>query len=149
MIDPLTAFAAVKGGITAGKQLHQLSKEIASFFDSVDHAKKAHANKKNSALISVNEEAMATWQAKQDAEDMENQLRELICRTRGHSHYQDLLKIRREIRVERQKRERQMQKEKEEFQETVAIVMVSLLLFGLAAVSIAIYFELLDPRRMF
>ena len=149
MIDPLTAFAAVKGGITAGKQLHQLSKEIASFFDSVDHAKKAHANKKNSAFISVNEEAMATWQAKQDAEDMENQLRELICRTRGHSHYQDLLKIRREIRVERQKRERQMQKEKEEFQETVAIVMVSLLLFGLAAVSIAIYLELLDPRRMF
>ena len=148
MIDPLTAFAAIKAGISAGKQLHQMSKEIASFFDSVDHAKKAHANKKNSALISVNEEAMATWQAKQDAEDMEHQLRELICRTRGHSHYQDLLKIRREIRVERQKRERQMQKKKE-FQETVAIVMVSLLLVGLAAVSIAIYLELLDPRRMF
>jgi len=144
MIDPLTAFAAIKGGISAGKQLHSMSKEIAGFFDSVDNAKKAHAKKKSSAFASANEEAMATWQAKQDAEDMEQQLRELICRTRGYSAYQDLLKLRREIRVERQERERQLRKEKEEMQEMIAITMVVISMLILISGGFAVYFGLLD-----
>ena len=93
MIDPLTAFAAVKGGIAAGKQLHSMSKEIAGFFDSVDSAKKAHEKKKSSMFASSNEEAMDTWMKKQQAIDAEAQLRELIVNTRGFSAYQDLLKI--------------------------------------------------------
>jgi len=134
MIDPLTAFAAIKGGISAGKQLHSMSKEIASFFDSVDNAKKAHAKKKNSAFASANEEAMATWQAKQDAEDMEQQLRELICRTRGYSAYQDLLKLRREIAKERKERERREQIEREEQQELIMIITVVLVfILGVSA----------------
>ena len=30
-MDPLTALAAIKKGVTAGKRLHNLSKEIAGF----------------------------------------------------------------------------------------------------------------------
>ena len=45
-MDPLTALAAIKTGVAAGKQLHNLSKEIAGFFDATDGAKKAHAKKK-------------------------------------------------------------------------------------------------------
>jgi len=44
-MDPLTALAAIKTGVAAGKQLHNLSKEIAGFFDATDGAKKAHAKK--------------------------------------------------------------------------------------------------------
>ena len=40
-MDPLTALAAIKTGVAAGKQLHNLSKEIAGFFDATDGAKKA------------------------------------------------------------------------------------------------------------
>lgn len=149
MIDPLTAFAAVKGGIAAGKQLHQMSKEIASFFDAADDAKKAHEKKKSSMFASANEEAMDTFMKKQAAIDAEAQLRELIVNTRGFSAYQELLKIRRDVLRQRKEAAAQAKRDREEMQETVAIVMVSLLLFGLAAVSIAIYLELLDPRRMF
>ena len=39
MIDPLSAFAIIKSGISAGKQLHSMGKDIASFFDAVDGAK--------------------------------------------------------------------------------------------------------------
>ena len=46
-MDPLTALAAIKTGVAAGKQLHNLSKEIAGFFDATDGAKRAHAKKKN------------------------------------------------------------------------------------------------------
>ena len=149
MIDPLTAFAAIKGGISAGKQLHSMSKEIAGFFDSVDDAKKTHEKKKNSVFASANEEAMDTFMKKQAAIDAEAQLRELIIATRGYSAYQELLKLRREIRVERQERERRERKEKEEMQETIAIVFIVLLLLSLGIASILIYFELLDLRELF
>jgi hypothetical protein len=134
MIDPLTAFAAIKGGISAGKQIHSMSKEIAGFFDSVDGAKKAHEKKKNSLFASSNEEAMDTWMQKQQAIDAEAQLRELIVNTRGFSAYQDLLKLRREIAKERKERERREAREREEQQELVAIIMVVLVfIIGLSA----------------
>ena len=38
-MDPLTALAAIKTGVAAGKQLHNLSKEIAGFFDATDSAR--------------------------------------------------------------------------------------------------------------
>lgn len=124
MIDPLTAFAAIKGGIAAGKQIHSMSKEIAGFFDSVDGAKKAHEKKKNSLFASSNEEAMDTWMQKQQAIDAEAQLRELIVNTRGFSAYQDLLKLRRDIAKERKERERREERERQEQQELIAIIMV-------------------------
>jgi len=134
MIDPLTAFAAIKGGISAGKQLHSMSKEIAGFFDSVDGAKKAHEKKKNSLFASANEEAMDTWMQKQQAIEAEKELRELIVNTRGFSAYQDLLKLRREIAKERKERERREAKEREEQQELIAIIMVVLVfIIGLSA----------------
>ena len=134
MIDPLTAFAAIKGGISAGKQLHSMSKEIAGFFDSVDNAKKTHEKKKNSLFASANEEAMDTWMQKQQAIEAEKELRELIVNTRGFSAYQDLLKLRREIARERKERERREAKEREEQQELIAIVMVVLVfIIGLSA----------------
>lgn len=126
MIDPLTAFAAIKGGIAAGRQIHSMSKEIAGFFDSVDGAKKAHEKKKNSLFASSNEEAMDTWMQKQQAIDAEAQLRELIVNTRGFSAYQDLLKLRRDIAKERKERERREAKERQEQQELIAIIMVVL-----------------------
>ena len=134
MIDPLTAFAAIKGGISAGKQLHSMSKEIAGFFDSVDNAKKTHEKKKNSLFASANEEAMDTWMQKQQAIEAEKELRELIVNTRGFSAYQDLLKLRREIAKERKERERREAKEREEQQELIAIVTVVLVfVIGMAA----------------
>ena len=134
MIDPLTAFAAIKGGISAGKQLHSMSKEIAGFFDSVDNAKKTHEKKKNSLFASANEEAMDTWMQKQQAIEAEKELRELIVNTRGFSAYQDLLKLRREIARERKERERREAKERQEQQELIAIVMVVLVfVIGMAA----------------
>ena len=134
MIDPLTAFAAIKGGISAGKQLHSMSKEIAGFFDSVDNAKKTHEKKKNSLFASANEEAMDTWMQKQQAIEAEKELRELIVNTRGFSAYQDLLKLRREIAKERKERERREAKEREEQQELIAIVMVVLVfIIGMVA----------------
>jgi len=129
MIDPLTAFAAVKGAISAGKELHSMTKELAGFFDACDGAKKAHDKKKNSIFASSNEEAMDTWMKKQQAIDAEAQLREIIVNTRGYSAYQDLLKIRRDIAAERKEQERQARIAAQEFRQNVETAAVGTLIF--------------------
>ena len=135
MIDPLTAFAAVKGGIAAGKQIHSMSKEIVGFFDSVDAAKKEHSKKKSSIFASSNEEAMDTWMRKQQAVDAEAQLRELIVNTRGFHAYQDLLKIRRETLRERKEAERLAKIQEQERNEAIlAVAGVLAMVSGLAGV---------------
>jgi len=128
-MDPLTALAAIKGGIAAGKSIVSMSKEIAGFFDSVDKAKKEHQKKKESIFATANEQAMDTWMKKQQAAEAEAQLRELIVNTKGYSAYQDLLKMRREIAKQRKEQERITEREAEERQEF--IVMVSLIIGSL------------------
>lgn len=126
-MDPLTALAAIKTGVAAGKQLHNLSKEIAGFFDATDSAKKAHAKKKNSVFSSANEEAMATWTQAQNAKTAEIELREFIVNTKGFSAYQDLLKVRRDVIAQRKEAEKQAAIEAEERQElilNIALVLV-------------------------
>jgi hypothetical protein len=119
MIDPLTAFAAVKGGIAAGKQLYSMTKEITAFFDAVDGANQKHQKKKSSIFASANEEAMDTFLAKQKAADAEEQLRELITNTRGISAYRQLQAIRREIRMERKEDQRLALLRAEEMKENI------------------------------
>jgi len=131
MVDPLTAFAAIKGGIAAGKQLHSMTKDIASFFDAVDGAKADHSKKKSSIFASANEEAMDTFMKRQQAMDAEEQLKELITQTRGYSQYQELLNLRREIRLERKEAARIALLEAEERKEMILsiILIISFILF--------------------
>lgn len=121
-MDPLSALAIIKTGISAGKQIHSMSKEIAGFFDSVDGAKKAHSKKKDSIFATANEEAMATWTQMQNAKQAEEELREFITNTKGYSAYQDLLKLRREIAKERREQERLAEVAREEKAEQVATI---------------------------
>ena len=127
-MDPLTALAAIKTGVAAGKQQHNLSKEIVGFFDSTDGAKKAHAKKKNSIFATANEEAMATWTQAQNAKTAEAELREFIVNTKGFSAYQELLKIRREVIAQRKEAERQAQIEAEKRTELIMTIFAVLLL---------------------
>ena len=127
-MDPLTALAAIKTGVAAGKQLHNLSKEIAGFFAATDGAKKAHAKKKNGIFASANAEAMATWTQAQNAKTAEAELREFIVSTKGFFAYQELLKIRREVIAQRKDAERQAQIQAEESTELIMAIFAVLLL---------------------
>jgi len=130
MIDPVSAFALIKSGISAGKQLHSMGKDIASFFDAVDGAKAQHNKKKSSIFASANEEAMDTFMRQQQAIDCEAQLKELITQTRGYSQYQALLNLRREIRVERKEQARQAAIEAEERKQIILSGILIILFIG-------------------
>ena len=118
-MDPLSALALVKGGITAGKQIYSMTKELKAFFDAVDGANHKHQKKKSSIFASANEEALNTFLDKQKAADAEEQLRELITNTRGISAYRQLQALRREIRMERKEAQRLAILKAQEMQENV------------------------------
>jgi len=122
MIDPMTAFALLKSGLSAGKQIASLGKEIAGFFDAVDGAKAQHNKKKSSVFASANEEAMDTFMKQQQAMDCEDELRELITQTRGLSQWKNLLNLRREIRIERKKEARLAEVKAEERKQMILSV---------------------------
>lgn len=136
-MDPLSALAMIKTGISAGKTLASMSKDIAGFFDAVDGAKKEHQKKKDSIFASSNEQALDTWMKKQQAIEAENALREVIINQRGYQAYQDLLKIRKEIAAERKEQERQARLEAEELRQNieiaVGVVVVVIIIVALGA----------------
>ncbi len=105
MIDPFTAFAAVKAAVSAGQELVNVTKQIGEFFDGVDDLRNKHEKKKNSPFASADENAMETFVNLQRAKDAEEELRQIVIATRGFSAWQELLDIRARIRRERKERE--------------------------------------------
>lgn len=146
MADPisvgLAAFSAIKAGVAAGKEIQSLAKDIGSLWDSIDAAKETHNKKKNAPFRTVNEEAMETFIAKKRAEDMENELRQIIIYSRGMSAWQELIRLRVDIKKQRQEANRQRIKEKKALLESIAIAALSVLV-----VSVIGFFSYLIYRK--
>jgi CHASE3 domain sensor protein len=102
-MDPLTIFAGVKAGISAGKEIASLAKDLGSLFDAIDSAKSNHEKKKSSPFSSANEEALDTFVKRKQADDIEEQLRAIVISTRGFSAWNELLALRKDIRVQKKK----------------------------------------------
>ena len=117
MIDPVTAlatatsaFSMIKKGFEVGRDVESMGKDLGRWMGAMsdlkkadEYAKKPPLFKKIFAAGSVEEEAMAAFMAKKKAEDMREQLRQMISMTRGPSAWQELIKMEADIRVKRQK----------------------------------------------
>ena len=116
MLDPLTAigaataaFKTIKAGISVGRDIESMGKDLGRWMGAINDLKKLDQYAKNPpfykkvfAASSVEEEAMQIFMAKKKAEDMRDQLREIITATRGPSAWQELLKLEGDIRRKRQ-----------------------------------------------
>ena len=114
----------MKGAITAGKSLSALSKEIGNFFDATDAAKKK-LQKKGASGKNVNAIAMERFAKLRQAAEAEQELKKFICESLGPSHWQTLLKIRREVLQEKREAEAQARREAIQRQE-IAITVVGI-----------------------
>jgi len=121
MVDPLTAFAAIKAAVSAGQELVNVTKQIGEFFDGVDDLRNKHNKKKGGAFSGEDENAMETFVALQKAKDAEEELRELIIHLRGYSAWQELIAIRARVRRERKEREEEQARLKAERFESFVI----------------------------
>ena len=116
MVDPVTALATasaafqlIKKGFSVGKEIESMSGDLGRWMGAISDLKKAEEYNKNPPLFkklfakgSVEEEAMNIFMAKKKAEDMRNELRQIISLTRGPNAWQELLKTEADIRKKRQ-----------------------------------------------
>ena len=136
MIDPVTALAtataafnAVKKGVEMGQDIENMAGAIGKWMGAVsdinksdEFAKKPPLFKKLFASGSVEEEALQAFMAKKKAEDMREQLRQIISATRGPSAWQELVKTEADIRKKRQETIYAQKERQKHFFEIVMIV---------------------------
>ena len=117
MIDPISALATatsafnlIKKGFSVGRDVESMGKDLGRWMGAMSDLKKAHEYTQKPPLFkkifqagSVEEEAMAAFMAKKKAEDMRDELRQLISFTRGPSAWQELINMEAQIRKDRQK----------------------------------------------
>jgi len=138
-MEPITilmgSFSAIKAGVSAGKEMTSLAKDIGQLFDAIDAIRNDHNKAKSNPLKSANEEAMETFIAKKKAEDIESQLRQIVLATRGMSGWQELQRLRASIRTQRAEAEKQKRRKRAEFVETfwtVVLVLTGIVVLGVA-----------------
>ena len=116
MVDPITAVATataalntIKSAFAAGRDIEGMAGDLSRWMGAVSDIKKAEEYSKKPPLFkklfasgSVEEEAMQAFMAKKKAEDMREELKNIISFTRGPSAWTELLKTEADIRKRRQ-----------------------------------------------
>ena len=105
-----SAFQAIKKGVAVGQDIENMAGALGKWMGAVSDIKKAEEMNKKPPLFkklfqagSVEEEAMQIFMAKKKAEDMREQLKQIIMLTRGMSAWQELLRTEADVRKRRQK----------------------------------------------
>jgi hypothetical protein len=149
MIDPITALSAataafntVKSAVSAGQDIENVAGALGKWMGAISDIKKAEENNKKPPLFkklfqsgSVEEEAMQIFMAKKKAEDMREQLRQIIIHTRGLSAWDELVRTEVNIRKKRQETIYAQQDRRRKLAEGIAITLLVLVL-GAAAIGV-------------
>ena len=143
--------AGLKTGLAAGKSVASLSKQIGQFFDATDSAKKKLQQKGVSGK-NVNAIAMERFAKLRQAAEAEEELKKFISETLGPSHWQTLLKIRREVLQEKREAEAQARRDAIAQQEliiTIVGILVLLIFTFVGSAAYLHYMEWIDIRDYF
>ena len=105
-----SAFNTIKKGISVGRDIEDMAGSLSKWMGAVSDIKKAEEYNKKPPLFkklfaagSVEEEAIEIYMAKKKAEDMREQLRQIIQLTRGQNAWKELIKTEADVRKKRQK----------------------------------------------
>ena len=123
-----SAFNAIKKGFEVGRDIESMAGDMSRWMGAVSDIKKADEYNKKPPLFkkifnanSVEEEAMQIFMAKKKAEDMRNQLKQIITLTRGMSAWEELIRTEGDIRKKRQKAIYDQQERRKRILEYIAI----------------------------
>ena len=144
MIDPITAIAGataafntIKKGFAVGRDIESMAGDLGRWMGAVSDISKAEELNKKPPLFkklfqagSVEEEAMTIFMAKKKAEDMRQELRNIISVTRGPSAWTELIQTEAKIRKQRQKAIYDQEERRRKALEVVAICFGVLVLSG-------------------
>jgi hypothetical protein len=150
MIDPITAvatataaFNTIKKGFQMGRDIEGMAGDLGRWMGAVSDIKKAEEMNQKPPLFkklfasgSVEEEALQIFMAKKKAEDMREQLRDIISVTRGPSAWNELIKTEVDIRKRRQAAIYDQQERQKKFFEIIAIIVACLIVTGVVTIGI-------------
>ena len=143
-----TAFNAIKKGFAVGRDIESMAGDLSRWMGAVSDIKKADEYNKKPPLFkklfasgSVEEEAMQIFMAKKKAEDMRNQLKQIITLTRGMSAWDELLRTEGEIRKKRQKLIYDQKERQRKLIEGILIAFLILLIGGAVIGLILLYMD--------
>ena len=145
-MDPVTILAGLKTGLAAGKTIAGLSKQIGQFFDATDQAKK-QLQKKGISSKSTNATALDRWAKVRAAAEAESELQEWITQSYGRSKWLELLKIRKEVLLEKREMEARLRREaiaRQELALTVTGIFFLLTASAIAATAYLHYMKLIN-----
>jgi len=124
VLDPVSitaAYTAVKKGIEVGKDITQLMSEIGSLWTAIEEVETGYRKEKQKKQ-SVEEEALDLFAAKCAAKDAEENLRNIVIATRGFNAWNDMMRMRIDLRKKRKALAAQKAQEKKELIETIMII---------------------------
>ena len=131
------AFNAIKQGFAAGREIESMAGDLSRWMGAVSDIKKADEYNKKPPIFkklfnagSVEEEAMQIFMAKKKAEDMRNELKQIISFTRGPSAWEELLRTEADIRKKRQQAIYDQQERRKQILEWIAIGVLVLVIGG-------------------
>jgi len=136
LIDPVTAIAgataafnAIKSGFSVGRDIESMAGDLGRWMNCISDLKKSEEMNKKPPLFkklfqagSVEEEAMQIFMAKKKAEDMRDQLRQIIVATRGPSAWDELIKTEGDIRKKRQEMIYAQEERRRQVFEVIAVI---------------------------
>ena len=145
-MDPITILSGIKLGLQTGKSIAGLSKQIGQFFDATDQAKKT-LQKKGISSKSANATALDRWAKVRAAAEAESELQEWVTQTYGRSKWLELLRIRKEVLLEKREAEAQARRDaiqQQEFMVTIVGIIVLLIFTFIGATGYLHYMGWLD-----
>ena len=136
MVDPITAvatataaFNTIKSAFAAGRDIEGMAGDLSRWMGAVSDIKKAEEYSKKPPLFkklfasgSIEEEAMQAFMAKKKAEDMREELKNIISFTRGPSAWEELLRTEADIRKKRQQAIYDQQERQRKFFEILSLI---------------------------
>ena len=136
MIDPITAIAgataafnAIKSGFSVGRDIESMAGDLGRWMNHMSDLKKSEEMNKKPPIFkklfqagSVEEEAMQIFMAKKKAQDMRDQLRQIIVATRGPSAWDELIKTEADIRKKRQQMIYAQEERRRQILEIIAVI---------------------------
>ena len=131
------AFNTIKAGFAAGREVESMASDLSRWMGAVSDIKKADEYNKKPPLFkklfqagSVEEEAMQIFMAKKKAEDMREELRQIISFTRGPSAWEELLRTEADIRKKRQQAIYDQKERQRQIMEVIGIIVLVVIIGG-------------------
>jgi hypothetical protein len=144
MVDPVSAMAiagaafnALKRGVSIGRDIESMGKDLSRWMSAVSDVDRAHHEAKNPPIFkkifnakSVEQEAIELFTQKKQLESQRDDLRRLVSSMCGPSAWQELLRMEADIRKQRKETLYAQREARKQFIEVISIMFLVITVAG-------------------